>query len=112
MSRLETLSGLVARPTPPSDLADADPAVVTNFAERSLLEGVRVGLCLALGRELGDAVFADLVGTADKPNTSLAPHASRAVTSKWACRCRRNLGLAVRTPANGVGRGKKGGAAK
>ncbi len=87
-----------SRPPPPTD--DADAVALNDYGERAVLVGLRVGIGITLGRELGDAVFADLTGVADRPNTSLAPNTSRAVVSKWACRCRKNLGLGLRVPGN------------
>ncbi len=64
-------------------------------------------MALLLGHELGRAVAADFFGTADRPNTALAPSLDRRVVCKWACRLRRNAGLPVRCPKKGIRRGRK-----
>ena len=60
--------------------------------------GLQSGFIAVLGRTLGPAVLTGAAGQADSSKVALAPGLSRAVTSKWICRVRRNIGLQVEHP--------------
>lgn len=88
----------------PADEADALLAVLAAEIEGYVAEvatrAVHETLCANFGAEMGDAIFADLTGHANSPNTKLVPGVSRAAVSKAATRIRRGFGLPVRVPTN------------
>jgi hypothetical protein len=100
----------------PADEADALLAVlaveIEEYVAEEATKAVHATLRANFGPEMGDAIFTDLTGRADAPNTKLVPGVSRAAVSKAATRIRRGFGLPVRCPMNArKGRKPKGAAA-
>ena len=91
----------------PADLGEAllrelheevDEHVEAHANDRAS-DAVRRVLCANYGEPLGNAIVADLDGTADVPNSALVGGTvSRAMVSKISCRIRRGLGLRLSLP--------------
>ena len=79
---------------------EAIVAEVQADAEELALDGFKLGLCAALGADLGPVAFADLTGNLGESDRELAARFGQehSTVSKTLRRVRRNLGLPVRQP--------------
>ncbi len=98
------LPACFARAVPPEEAAallDALQAEIECYGAEQATRAVEKTLVANFGLAMGRAIFADLTGTADAPNSVLVGGTvTRAAVSKAATRIRRGFGLPVRCPAN------------